>query len=282
MVLRWIITILVLGSIASAQAVWEKSAAPYKDERKIAALKLAEPALPSTTALKALSINQGGAVADLIWLKTIQYFGQGNPYGKYPSLGAVLNTVTTLDPKFSYPYEFGLIVLPFMEQLNQAEQLGKRAEQALPNNGLITFYFASLYHLNIKDYPQAAKYYEKASTLPGGPPASKELAGVALASASNSLADREAALYFWKTVYDNAKDEEEKERAARWFGHMQMVYDLEKFAIQFQEKSGRFPVNLEELQSAGYIAEIPKSHINRYLLLDPKTGRIDFSQLRSN
>jgi tetratricopeptide (TPR) repeat protein len=281
-VLPGIITVVIFASIASSQGLWERASADYKAERKLAAVKLSEPALPSMTALKGLSLNQRGAVADLLWLKTIQYFGQGNPYGKYPSLGAILNTITELDPKFAYPYEFGLIVLPFMDQSEQAEQLGKRAEEALPENGLITFYFASLYHLNLKDFVKAAEYYEKAANLPGGPPASRELSGVALSSANSSLATREAALYFWKTVYENAKDEDEKERAARWFGHMQLVYEIERNADQFKNDHGRFPFNVEELVTRGYLAETPVSPINRLLVLDHESGRVDFSELRSN
>lgn len=277
----WLLTILTLGSLAATQAVWDTSSAKYNQEKKRAALMLAEPALPSTAALKFLSLNQGPALADLLWLRSIQYFGQGNPYGQYPSLGKIITTVTELDPKFAYAYQFGLVVLPFMKQVEPAETLATRAEKELPNDGLITFYAASLYHLNLKDYKKAAALYEKASTLSGAPPASSYLAGIALASASGSINDRQAALAFWKAVYDNAKDDSERERAATWFAHMQVVISIEIAAGQFKTAHGRFPLNLQELVDTGYLPTIPESPIGRRLILDPATGTVDFSELKS-
>ncbi|HSI20555.1 MAG TPA: hypothetical protein VLA04_02490 [Verrucomicrobiae bacterium] len=280
-VTTWAIALLALTSLASAQGMSDTASAGYKKEKKKAAILLAEPALPSLTSLKALSINQRGAMADLLWLKSIQYFGQGNPYGQYPSLGAVVNTITELDPKFSYAYEFGMVVLPFMGQTPIAVTMGERAQTAIPNDGLLTFYLASVYHLNVKDYKKAGALYDKASREPGAPLASRELAGVALASVDDSLSDRLAAQAFWKAVFENAKDESEKERAARWYAHLEVVYDLEQFAEQYKQDKGAYPQNLEELKNAGYIAAVPESPIGRFLILNPETGRIDFSKSRS-
>lgn len=280
--LIWLLSLGALGSLAAAQGAWDNASAAYKSDVKLATFKLAEPALPSLNTLKALSLNQRSAVADLLWLKNIQYFGEGNPYGKYPSLGALLNTITELDPKFEYPYEFGMTVLPFMDQAQAAVTLGERAQQAIPNNGLLTFYLASVYHLSIKDYRRAGDLYAKAATEPGAPGASKELAGVAYASNSNSLSDRLVAIAFWKTAAETAKDDSQKDLASRWYAHMQIVYSLELAAQQYKQAHGEYPANLQDLKDAGYIPQIPDSPIGRYLILDPKTGRIDFSQSKGD
>jgi tetratricopeptide (TPR) repeat protein len=211
----------------------------------------------------------------------VQYFGQGNPYGKYPSLGKIVDTITTLDPKFEYPYEFGMIVLPFMDQTDVAAKIGERAQQAIPGNGLLSFYLAGVYHINVKDYKKAADLYAK-SAAEGGPGAAKELAGVALASVNGTLSDRQAALAFWKTVFDNAKDDAERDRAANWYGHMQLVYALELAAEQFHKDKGHYPASLEELRDAKYIPGIPQSPIGRRLDLDPATGKIDFSHVQES
>jgi tetratricopeptide (TPR) repeat protein len=227
-----------------------------------------------------LSLNQPQALADLLWLKNVQYFGQGNPYGKYPSLGKLLDTITTLDPKFSYPYEFGLIVLPFMDQTDSAIALGERAQRELPGNGLLTYYLATVYHLTVKDYGKAGALYQKASTETGAPGASRELAGVALSSQDDSLAERQAALVFWKTVYENARDEGERERAARWFAHMQLVIDIESAAIDYKKVTGRYPVSIDELVRYGSLPGTPTSPIGRMLHLSPETGKVDYGDAR--
>jgi tetratricopeptide (TPR) repeat protein len=277
----WLLTLLTMGSIAASQAMWDNASAGYHADVKLAAVKLAEPALPSLNTLKALSLNQGPVIADLLWLQTIQYFGQGNPYGKYPSLGSILNTITQLDPKFEYPYEFGMIVLPFMDQTPAAVNLGERAQTAIPNNGLLTFYLASVYHLNVKDFKRAGDLYSKASTQPGAPGAAQELAGVAYAAKSDSLGDRQVALAFWKAAFDNAKDDGGRDIAARWYAHMQIVYSLEVAAQSYKAAQGSYPQNIQDLKDAGYISVYPVSPINRLLILNPETGRIDFSKVKN-
>lgn len=280
--LTWVLVLGALAGLAATQSLWDRAAAGYHADVKLAAIKLAEPALPSINALKALSLNQRGALADLLWLKTIQYFGAGNPYGNYPSLGAVLDTITQLDPKFEYPYEFGMIVLPFMNQTTEAVTLGERAQQAIPNNGLLTFYLASVYHLNVKDYHKAGDLYAKSATQPGAPGAAKELAGVAYSSNESSLSDRQVAIAFWETAFDNAKDDNERDLAARWYRQMQIVYSLELAAQQYKQDHGAYPQNLQDLKDARLISEIPESPIGRYLLMNPETGRIDFSKSKGD
>jgi tetratricopeptide (TPR) repeat protein len=218
-------------------------------------------------------------MADIVWLQTIQYFGAGTPYGKYKSLGSLLDTITQLDPKFEYPYEFGLVVLPFMDQTDMAIKLGERAQKEIPNNGLLSYYLASDYHLYKKDYAKAAKYYQLASTQPGSPTAAKTLAATALGQVDNSIDDRLVAAEFWKTVFDSTSDPDRKELAARWYKQMQDIYAIEKAAIAYKAKTGSFPHTQTDLVQAGFIASEFVSPVGRELKLDPATGKVNFDNL---
>ncbi len=278
----WVVGILLFASSALSQFTWQQSWRATQQEVTQAERFLAEPLIPSATALRAVSLGEANrlAMSDLIWLQLIQYFGQGNPYGRWPSLGKLLDTSTQLDPKSRYPYQFGLIVLPFMEQVAEAEILAERANRELPDDALLQFYIGSLYQLNVKDYQKAAYHYGRSADL-GGPGASRSLQGVSLAQLSGSLDERRAAIAFWQTVYEEAQNELEKERAENWLGHLILVLRIEEEAERFKVANGRYPNGLAELQAAGRVPEGLTSPINRQLILSPETGRVDFSQFAS-
>lgn len=278
----WTVGLLLFASSCLSQLTWQQSWQATKTEVTKAERFLAEPLIPSATALKAVSLGKANqqALSDLIWLQLIQYFGQGNPYGKWPSLGKLLDTSTQLDPKSRYPYQFGLIVLPFMEQVPQAQILAQRANQELPDDALLQFYIGSLYQLNIKDYEKAAYHYGRSADL-GGPGASRSLQGVSLAQLSGSLDERRAAITFWQTVYQESQNDIEKDRAKNWIAHLSIVLNIEQEAETFKQKNGRYPLDLAELQRAGQIPENVTSPINRQLILSPETGRVDFTQFAS-
>ena len=274
--MRLPISLLLLGCVIGAQQGYDLSSRGFKAAQQAKAVSFAEPLVPSTQALRFLSLGDNQLAADLLWIDTIQYFGAGNPYGKYAALGPMLDRITALDPQFEYPYEFGLVVLPYMDQSRTAVTLGLRAQDALPNNGLLTYYLATVYHLDLKDYKNAATYYQKASKEPGSPPAAVTLAGVSLSHLSDSLEDRVVALAYWQTVYDNAKSDDERTRAKAWYDNTNNAYALEKAAASFKDNRGRYPQNFQELIDAKLIPSVPDSPIGLSYVLDPATGRVSF------
>jgi tetratricopeptide (TPR) repeat protein len=275
----WLLCFLVAGSLSSVQALSDRTSAATKVALREEILKNEKPLLPSVKALKLLSFGSEPVVADLVWLQTIQYFGVGSPYQNYAALGPMVDTVTQLDPKFAYPYQFGLVALPFMKQVETAEKLGLRARENLPNDGLLTFYLASVYHLNLKDYRKASEYYELAASLPGTPSAATQLAGVTKARVNDSLSDRQAAIVFWEAVIQNAKTDEERERAVAWWKHMQVVYSLELTAEQFKNREGRYPESFDEMIAKGYLGRVPESPIERVYTLESGTGKVGFERV---
>ena len=271
--------LLALPCLAGVQYAYDRSSHSLGEKLFAAVYHSGDPLVPQTPILHVLSFGRPEVAADLLWLKTIQYFGSVRPFSSYPSLGPLLDRVTQLDPKFEYPYEFGLIVLPYSGATQTAVMLGERAQTNLPNNGLLTYYLATVYHLNLNDYNKAGYYYEKAADEPGAPGAARQLAGVSFDKVNNTLADRLVALNFWKTVYDHAASQEEKDRAGNWYKNMEMVYTLERAAIAYQNQKGHYPASLQELKDQGYIPEIPVSPVGRAFILDPKTGKVSFDTL---
>lgn len=277
-----LLSLALILAVAASQFSYDSATQGFKAQLKQASLNLSEPLLPTVPALQALSFGNQPLVADLLWLDTIQYFGQGNPYGTYPSLGPILDRITSIDPNYEYPYEFGMVVLPFMKQADIAVTLGERAQQHITSNGLLSYYLATVYHLNLKDYEKAGHYYELASTQPGAPTAAKHLAGVAYAHADSSLDKRLVAVSFWETVYKNAKNEDERTQAKNWYLHTQLVYQIELAAQTYKTQNGHFPASIAELTQKGFLPGTPVSPIGRLLLFHPDTGKVSFDQLDPN
>jgi hypothetical protein len=301
----WVMVISALAGIALTQAALDRVEAPLKQARRQAVLKLQEPRVPSTAALKFLSLGQQQLVANLLWLQMIQYFGTGNPYGKYPSMGALLDRITELDPKNDYPYEFAMVVLPYQDQVDTALAIGERAQRELPNTGLLTFLHATNYHLNKKDYRTASRLYEQAAQETGepkAPAASLNLAAVTRSQVDEQPSDRLAAIIFWQEASKSARDRNEGERYLRWADHMAMVYLMEEAAEGFKTNNGHYPADLTELMNSAELrvavenpqhrelfalprlaqdgffrpGDLPRSPVQRKFEYDAQTGRLSF------
>jgi len=271
-------TAIGLGVIAGSQFTYDHSATSFAAQQKDKAARLSQPLVPGTEALKILSLGDGQLAADILWLDMIQYFGQGDPYGKYAALAPMLDRITQLDPNFEYPNEFALIVLPFMGATDTAIAIGERAQTTFPNNGLLTYYLATDYHLDKKDYVKAAYYYEKAAKEPGAPPAAIDLAAVAQSRINNTLDDRIVAIGFWQTVKDRAQTDEDAKRAQDWIDELNIVLTLEKASMAYHDRHQAYPQTLQDLVTDGLVSEIPPSPVNRAFILDPKTGKVSFAE----
>jgi hypothetical protein len=275
----WVLSLVGIVSIVSAQVVYDQISQPFHQLQIQKAISFSEPLVPSTQVLKFLSLGDQSLTSDLLWLETIQYFGVGTPYGKYRALGPMLNRITQLDPQFEYPYEFGMIVLPYMDNVNSAISLGNQAVKQFPQDGLLAFYHATNYLLFEKNYVQAHHFYDLASKEPGSPSMAATLAATSLDNIDNTLNDRLIARDYWQTIEDHAKSKADAEMAAHWVAQMQLVYDLESMALNYKQVYGHFPASLQALVDAHYLKSIPVSPVQRVLKLDPKTGRINFDQV---
>jgi len=161
--------------------------------------------LPSGKYLKPASLGFDSLIADLLWIKAIGYFGGHYLTDRsYKWLYHILDLVTTLDPYFKYPYEFGGIVLALEEgDPNQSTALMQKGIRYYPEYWRLYFYLGFNYFYYHKDVKQASQYMTKAAQLPGHPTYLPKLA----ASLLTQSGDKESALNFLKQLYENTEDE---------------------------------------------------------------------------
>lgn len=278
-IIGWTTFLLAYMAVAILQATFDANNVEFKKAYRRIIYTYPEPLVLPTPVLKAISLGNYSLAADILWLQTIQYFGGTDSNLKHPALSPFLDSITQLDPRFEYPYEFALTVLPYMNATPMAITLGERAQLSLPGRGLITYYLASTYMLNLKDYKKAAFYYEKAAGEAGAPSSAKKLAGINYTKVRESLDDRLVALLYWETVFKNAKSEDEKKWAGDWFVQMQIVYELERAAAEYKKQYGNYPVNFQALIENGLITQVPASPIGRVFELHPEDGRVSFEKI---
>ncbi len=184
-------------------------------------------------------------IADLYWIGLIQYIG-GNviqaDYKKY--MARIVDLVTDLSPKFSYPVEVSLILLPDSnklyeaysdtevdEQRKSAINLGekmmsqscdpeklKKIEQTsnlqdllekkeLRNpcgNGMIPYYMGYVYYFNENNPAKSAEYYKIATTQDDAP----EFARNMYAIMSGKWGERQKSIALFLSLAGNDKKED--------------------------------------------------------------------------
>ncbi len=166
--------------------------------------------LPSGEYLQPLSLGYQLMIADILWIKTITYFGghfMGD--GEYPWLYHILTLIIDLDPRYDFPYYFGGVVLSL--EASQAENANKilaKGIKAFPDKWEYPFYIGFNHYYHQGDAETAAPYIEKASKLPGAPEFVKSLVGTLYMKAG---ADK-TALKFFREAYGNTSDEMIKQK----------------------------------------------------------------------
>lgn len=233
-----------------------------------------EPQPLSPAVAKAVSLGATEFMADYYWLQFIQYYGGGDPNGRYRKLPELLNTVTDLSPKFLLAYQTGLLDLPAEGYVNEAIALGEKGERNLPDRWEIPYYTGLVYHIYKKDFANAAKQFDIAANLPGAPVSTQLFAGIY----HNNANQREIAYAIFKNLYDTSTDQFIKDRASKYVGHLEGLFQLQDSVTKFQNQYGRLPKNLSELVTSKIIPAIPVSPLGATYSYDPNTGNISDSK----
>lgn len=156
--------------------------------------------LPSPRLLKPALLGYHDLVADLYWLRTIQYFGKHlMDDERYPLLAPLLDFTTGLDPQFVEAYAYGhLFLLHFAEDREGAIALLRRGIAANPRNWELAYDLGRIYYLDLHDDAEALKWFERADRLPGRP----EFIHRFVARMYAATGQRETAVEMWRQIYE--------------------------------------------------------------------------------
>jgi len=153
---------------------------------------------PSGFMVRRAALGYETAAADVAWLRGVQYYGEHRLTDqKFDRIGHVMEIVGELDPRFTQPYVFGAFVLA--QELKQPErgiELLERGMAANPESWELAFEAGFLHYVCRRDYAAAARYFARASRMPGHPEYVERFA----AFASERSGNRGVAVLLWKRV----------------------------------------------------------------------------------
>ena len=215
-------------------------------------LEKPSPFVISAKVVMAADLGLHNAASDIAWLSAIQYFGDWQD-DNYAKLADYIKLANDLDPKFSYPYAFGALILPELGKTDEAIEIAKSGIDKADPNWQIPYYLAVTYFLEKKDYQNAALYFDIASRTKDAPDNIK-----AISASFNSAPDlRAQSIAIWSSIYESSNDEVVRERAKSYVIHYEILNILEKAASIYKEKNGVYPENIDALVDAKILTAHP-------------------------
>lgn len=238
-----ILFLLAFGGIITSQYLFDA------EKKKV---KFQEPFVLKPEIVKAADLGLDNAASDLVWLAAIQYLG-GSESRTYQSLPDYLFLASDLDPKFSYPYAFGALLLPSFGYPELGINLAKKGIDDAPPDWRIPYYLATTYYINKNDYTNAAKYFDLAANTKDAPDGIKKVA----ASFGSKGTRREQTKQIWSGIYETTNDSVVKERAKNYVLHYEIMDVLEQASKQYFRINKKYPADINDLVSARILKEIP-------------------------
>ncbi|TET19149.1 MAG: hypothetical protein E3J78_05645 [Candidatus Cloacimonadota bacterium] len=236
---------------------------------------------PSGRFIEQVSIGYNEVSADLVWFRTIQYFGEHHMTDyEFTYLYHILDILTTLDKKFLHAYTFGALLLEHSaREPEHVDLLLHKGEYHNPLRWEIPFIRGFIYYVFRGDKRKATLFFLRASGKPQAPDMCKRFAGFTF----QKMGDAYMAFKLWQDIYENSNNSFERETALRSMKEMAMLIQRDSLNValqRFVDKRGIVPGSLKEMVDGGFIADYPEHPFeDEYFYIDRENERIWCSYL---
>jgi len=181
--------------------------------------------LPSGQFMEQASLGYKNLAADILWFKTVQYYG-GYRMGEndLALFKHLVEVITDLDPQFVFAYQFGALIIA--EDLGYFEEGIEFLEKGMwnnPTNWWMPFELGFLHYVDAGDYETAARYFRLASQMPGAGEITRRFAAFVVAKAGHI----ETSIAMWKELARTTENEYIREIAG-WY--------IEKLEAQLEDR----------------------------------------------
>jgi len=236
----------------------------------------------SPLAVKKIALGYECLLADVYWMRTIQYYGRREEAAKrpvrYKNLGTLLDITTTLDPDLLDAYRAGSSFLAEADPIGagqplEAIRLLDKGISRHPLEWRLWFDKGFVYFWFLKDFKSAGEAWLAASRLSTAPAWMEGLAAMGL-SRSGAV---ETAKTLWQHQYQESTRADVRENARNHLLSIQVAEDqwtLEFFLNKYREHAGNFPQRLDDLVRAGFLRYIPQDPLGTPYQYDPKEGKV--------
>ena len=279
MTTRTAVAAMVLLSVAvvGLQALEDRARAAMTPEADAADyLYVQSPAV-----LKRAALSYDALVADLYWIRAVQYYG-GKRLSKgprnYDLLYPLLDLTTSVDPYFDIAYRFGAIFLG--EQYpggagrpDLGIALLQKGLRAQPDKWQFAEDIGFVYYWWVHDYQMAGEWFRRASEMPNAPEWLMPLAAVTLAKGGSRASSRT----LWSEIMRNA-DADWLQRQAlfrlKQLDAMDGIDFVERIVQQYRDRTGVPPRSWNDMIRARLIRAVPADPTGIPFQLDPSTGNV--------
>jgi tetratricopeptide (TPR) repeat protein len=236
--------------------------------------------------MRRAALSYDTLLADVYWIRALQHYGgerqKRGPERRYDLLYPLLDLTTTLDPRFNIAYRFGAIFLaePHPGGAGHPDQAIALLKKGIVLNPSKWEYYQDIgfiYYWHLRDYEQAADWFERGGNLAGSPFWLKSWAAVMLTRGGN----REASRALWTQIGQSEEND--------WLRKMSQIRLLQldaldeidvlkRFVDSFTKATGRHPRSWEQLVAAHAMRRIPVDPSGTPYVLDEETGDIGVAQ----
>jgi hypothetical protein len=240
-------------------------AVQYARERWYPAAPPGEDVLyvPSGAALSRMALGYDALLADVYWIRAVQYFG-GQTLAerarlKRDLLYPLLDITTTLDPYFNIAYRFGSVFVaegaPKPGRPDLAIALLEKGMRAVPERWQYPYDIAFVYYWWLQDYRRASEWFSRAGAVPGAPEWMPGLAAITAARGG----DRRGARFLWRQIYENAEQEYMRVSAEHRLVQLDILDELDRLNAALVKAGGDGPPadSWEALAARGWLRRVP-------------------------
>jgi len=214
-------------------------------------------------------------LADVYWLRAVQYYGGERAFHKgseFPLLEPLIDITVSLDPRFLLGYRYGATFLAehWPSGAGRPEAGAALLERGIAKNpGAWELYWdlGTIRYLHLNDPDGAARALLAGSDLPGAPIWLKTLGGRILADADR----RETARLLWRQIYSE-NEGAIKDNALANLQYLDAADTLDRYRERLQQhhdRTGSWPASLEAVRASGPGRPLP--------LADPTGVRFDYN-----
>ncbi|HET8539353.1 MAG TPA: tetratricopeptide repeat protein [Anaeromyxobacter sp.] len=229
--------------------------------------------VPTPSATRWASAGHPTLVANLWWLRAVQYMGEPRADERgWERLFPAVDLVTDLDPRHGYAYQVAGNVLGSARRVEESNLLLEKGYRNVPDRYILPFHRAVNAFLYEGDYALAGEWFEKASRVPGAPPRVRDYA-IAMYVKGRAA---ETAISFLGHLYTQAEDPESRKAIRKQLDRAILERDaamLEDAVRRYAQVRGTPPVALSQLVLEGFVAAIPRDPFGGEYVLDA-SGRV--------
>ena len=230
----------------------------------------------SPQAVKRLAMGYDGLLADVYWMRTVQYYGRRDQAdrraSRYGNLPALLSITATLDPRMLDVYHFGSTFLAEDEPLGagrprEALELLDLGIERNPKEWRLQFDKGIVYFHYLKEFHSAGQAWFQGAQIEGAPEWMDALAAKAL-SRGGAI---ETAKQLWTHRLRESSRQDIRENARN---HLQSIeaderrWLLEFLLMKYAGRYGSFPKQLSDMIRPDFMGSVP--------LVDPSGVAFDY------